>query len=54
MVIFQKRVPDLSELALERFVARARQAAGLKGMVDVLVTSNSEMKSSESALSRKG
>ena len=45
MVIFQKRVPDLTKLALERFVARARQAAGLKGMVDILVTSNSEMKS---------
>jgi len=44
-VIFQKRVPDLTKLALERFVARARQAAGLKGMVDILVTSNSEMKS---------
>lgn len=45
MVIFQKRVPDVSKLALERFVARARQVAGLKGMVDILVTSNSEMKS---------
>ena len=45
MVIFQKRVPDLSKLALERFVVRARQAAGLKGLVDVLVTTNSEMKS---------
>jgi len=43
-VIFQKRVPDLSKLALERFVARARQAAGLEGTVDVLVTSSSEMK----------
>ncbi|MGA9528189.1 MAG: rRNA maturation RNase YbeY [Terriglobales bacterium] len=45
MVIFQKRVTDLSELALERFIARARRAAGLKGIVDVLVTSNAEMKS---------
>ena len=45
MVIFQKRVPDLSELALARFVTRARQAAALKGTVDVLVTSNTEMKS---------
>lgn len=44
MVVFQKRVPDLTELALERFVARAQQAAGLKGTVDVLVTSSSEMK----------
>lgn len=45
MVVFQRRVPDLSKLALERFVARARQVAGLKGMVDILVTSSSEMKS---------
>lgn len=45
MVIFQKRVPDLTELALTRFVARARRAAGLKGTVDVLVTSSAEMRS---------
>jgi probable rRNA maturation factor len=44
VVVFQKPVPDLSKLALERFVARVRQATGLKGMVDVLVTTNSEMK----------
>jgi probable rRNA maturation factor len=45
LVIFQKRVADLTELALTRFVARARQAAGLKGLVNVLVTSSAEMKS---------
>ncbi|MBZ5615547.1 MAG: rRNA maturation RNase YbeY [Acidobacteriia bacterium] len=45
MVIFQKRVADLTELALNRFVARARRAAGLKGRVDVLLTSSAEMKS---------
>lgn len=45
MVIFQKRVADLTELALSRFVARARRAAGLKGRVDVLLTSSAEMKS---------
>lgn len=45
MVILQKRVADLTEAALSRFLARARRAAGLKGMVDVLVTSNAEMKS---------
>lgn len=45
MVILQKRVPDLTELALVRFVTRARQAARLKGKVDVLVTSNAEMRS---------
>jgi probable rRNA maturation factor len=45
VVIWQKRVTDLSELALDRFVARARRAAGLKGRVNVLVTSSAEMKS---------
>jgi probable rRNA maturation factor len=45
LVIWQKRVTDLSELALDRFVARARRAAGLKGRVNVLVTSSAEMKS---------
>jgi len=45
LVIFQKRVADLTELALRRFVARARRAAGLKGGVNVLVTSSAEMKS---------
>jgi len=44
VVIFEKRVPDLTELALTRFLARARRSAGLKGRVDVLVTSNGEMK----------
>ena len=45
MVIFQKRVAGLTELALDRFVARARRAAGLKRTIDVLVTSSAEMKS---------
>jgi len=45
LVIFQKRVANLTELALTRFVARARRAAGLKGVVNVLVTSSAEMKS---------
>lgn len=44
MVIFQKRMAELTELALGRFVARARRAAGLKGTIDVLVTSSAEMK----------
>ncbi len=44
MVIVQKRVADLSELALTRFVVRARRAAGLKGLVDVVITSKTAMK----------
>jgi probable rRNA maturation factor len=45
LVIFQKRISDLTELALNRFVTRARRAAGLKGAVNVLITSSAEMKS---------
>jgi probable rRNA maturation factor len=45
LVIFQKRVPDLTELTLNRFVARARRAAGLKGAVNVLITTSAGMKS---------
>ena len=45
LIIFQKRVPGLTELTLNRFVARVRRAAGLKGTVNVLLTTNSEMKS---------
>jgi probable rRNA maturation factor len=44
LVIFQKRVVNLTELALARFLARARRAARLKGTVNVLVTSSAEMK----------
>ena len=45
MVIFQKRVADLTDLALNRFLARARRAAGLRGAVNVLLTTSAEMRS---------
>ena len=45
LVIFQKRVASLTNLALDRFVTRARRAAGLKGTVNVLITTSAEMKS---------
>jgi probable rRNA maturation factor len=45
LVIFHKPVAGLTELALTRFLARARRAAGLRGALNVLVTSNAEMKS---------
>jgi probable rRNA maturation factor len=43
LVILQKRVVGLTELALDRFVTRARRAAGLRSAVNVLVTSNVEL-----------
>lgn len=45
MVILQKRVAGLSEGALNRFVLRARRAAGLRGMVNVLVTGSAAVRS---------
>ncbi|HEX9112456.1 MAG TPA: rRNA maturation RNase YbeY [Terriglobales bacterium] len=45
MVIFNKPVAGLTKLALTRFIARARRAAGLRGTVNVLLTTNAEMKS---------
>ena len=44
LVILHKRVVGLTELALDRFVTRARRAAGLRPPVNVLVTSNAELK----------
>jgi probable rRNA maturation factor len=45
VVIFEKRVADLNELALSRFVTRARRAAGLETSANVLITSSAAMKS---------
>jgi probable rRNA maturation factor len=44
MVILHKRVVGLSESALDRFVTRAKRAAGVRGAVTVLVTSSLELK----------
>jgi probable rRNA maturation factor len=45
LVILQKRVSGLTEGILERFVARARRAAGLRGSINVLVTSSAAVRS---------
>jgi len=44
VVILQKRIAGLSEAALNRFVRRARRAAGLRGLANVLVTNSVEMR----------
>lgn len=44
LVILQKKVAGLSELALQRFVLRARRAAGLRGSVNVLVTGSAALR----------
>jgi probable rRNA maturation factor len=45
VVILQRRIAGISRSSLERFVLRARRSAGLRDMVNVLVTNNSELKS---------
>ena len=45
MVILHKKVVGVSEASLSRFVLRARQTAGLRGAVNVLVTTSSAMRS---------
>ena len=44
MVIFRKRVPGLSEVALAKFLARACRAARLRGTVNVAVTGSRELR----------
>jgi probable rRNA maturation factor len=45
LVILQKKVAGLNESTLDRFVLRARKAVGLRGRVNVLVTSNAAVRS---------
>jgi probable rRNA maturation factor len=45
VVVLRKRVAGVTEAALARFVRQASRAAGLKGAVNVRVTSNSELRS---------
>ncbi|MBZ5597104.1 MAG: rRNA maturation RNase YbeY [Acidobacteriia bacterium] len=44
MVIFRKRVPGLSEVALAKFLRRACRAARLRGAVNVVVTGSRELR----------
>ena len=44
LVILEKQVAGLNEGALQRFIVRARKAVGLKGQVNVFVTSSSAVR----------
>ncbi len=44
LVNFERDIEGISESALAGFVTRARQAVGLKGRVNVLVTTNRQMR----------
>ncbi len=52
MVILEKKIEGLSAAALNRFVLRAKRAAGLRGDVTVLVTGNTSMRSLNSRFRR--
>ena len=43
LIIIQEKVAGLSAMALARFVTRARRAAGVRGVVSVLITNNREL-----------
>lgn len=53
MVILEKKVAGLTEVAFSRFLLRARKAAGLKGTVHILVTSSAAMRSLNRRFRRK-
>lgn len=53
LVILQKKVAGVSTQSLNRFVRRARKAAGLKGTVNVLITGNAAMRSLNSRFRKK-
>lgn len=44
MVIVRKAAPGISAQALDRFTQRARKAAGLRGKVNVVLTSSRELR----------
>jgi probable rRNA maturation factor len=44
LVSLKKRISGVSESALARFVSRARRAARVRGEVDVMITSSSELR----------
>jgi probable rRNA maturation factor len=45
LIILDKKVAGLSEQSLRRFTGKARFAVGLRGRVDVLITSDARMRS---------
>ena len=53
LVILQKRVVGLTETSLDRFVTRARRAAGLRAAVNILVTTNKELQELNRRFRRK-
>ena len=44
MIVVQKKIRGVSDIALSRFAGKARRAAGLTGEVTVLITSSAEIR----------
>ncbi len=53
LVILQQKVAGLSHAALERFLSRARRAAGLSGKINVLIGGNASMRQLNRTFRRK-
>jgi probable rRNA maturation factor len=53
LIILKKKLAGVSERALETFATRARKAAGVKGQVQVLVTSSEELRELNRRFRRK-
>lgn len=44
MIVMRKPIEGVTRAELERFAARARRAAGVRGPVDILITSNDDLR----------
>jgi probable rRNA maturation factor len=53
LIILKKKFAGVSERALNTFAARARKAAGVKGQVQVLITSSEELRELNRRFRRK-
>lgn len=53
MIILKKKFAGVSERSLNTFAARARKAAGVKGQVQVLITSSEELRELNRRFRRK-
>jgi probable rRNA maturation factor len=53
LIILKKKLAGVSERSLETFATRARKAAGVKGQVQVLITSSEELRELNRRFRRK-
>ena len=53
LIILKKKLPGVSENSLERFAVRARKAAGVAGRVQVMISTNQELRDLNRRFRRK-